>query len=648
MQRFFAQAGERWRNAGLVARWRLVLGLAMAALAIALLATPKPWTVAVGINGKMDVLDYVEIYGWAAGAINLGILGVLMLLCPWWAQPFHGKRSTLNAQLSTPKWFWPLVIVAMAVTGFYAVQRLNFSFWDDEELNIRTTLYGKFKRDGKTQEVEFKRFGWVETVFGYKKGPNSHSLYSILARAGADVADAVSRPAGFPVREWPFRVPALFFGVAAVATLAWMLRSLGLPGAGVLAAFILAFHPWHIRYASEARGYSELVCLVPLLVGFWQRCFTRGTWGWWAALAAVEFALLYCYPGMLIALAVLNALTLLRFGAAREPWFGAQTGRWFCTNAIAGMVTVQLMLPLYPQGQEYFAYVSSQGFTAGTGWMVNTISFMLAGAPWSKSGDLSAGYPELSRFQYEHPAVFLAAAFVAGCLILLGAWRLLRLGWPGFALVAVTFLCPVIIFEVANFKRILLYECYVIYSLPGLVACAAAGAAFLIGRLGELPADRVLAPATAVVLVGGFFAATNSFREWIAHHALQQIRESVVFSRGTLDPGAGTEKKILTASFCIPPYLYDAGMDRLDTAGQFVEELHRADREGKTLYLNIGMPWAARAYNPQMWELFNNRRLFGAPVVFRGFEPSLDRMVARYNPHSADAFDFSAIAVESR
>ena len=37
------------------------------------------------------------------------------------------------------------------------------------------TLYGKFKFQKKTGEMEFKRFDWLETVYGYSRGPNSHT-----------------------------------------------------------------------------------------------------------------------------------------------------------------------------------------------------------------------------------------------------------------------------------------------------------------------------------------------------------------------------------------------------------------------------------------------------------------------------------------
>ena len=127
----------------------------------------------------------------------------------------------------------------MALTFVYSLPRMNQGFWDDEELNVRTTLWGKFKPDKKTGEIEFMRFDWLETVYGYSKGPNSHTLFSILSRACEDVWIALARPTGFPLVEWPFRVPALLFGVLAVAAFAWLLKDFGMPKSGVVAAFLL-------------------------------------------------------------------------------------------------------------------------------------------------------------------------------------------------------------------------------------------------------------------------------------------------------------------------------------------------------------------------------------------------------------------------
>lgn len=636
-----------WSSLSSTWRWRTVLGLAALLLVLWLLDAHKPWEAMKHMPGKWDTGDYVRIYGWAAGVINVVILGALIGLCPWWAGPLQTRPLPVPRR---PRWFWPLVIAAMAMTLFHSLPRMNDGFWDDEDLNIRTTLYGKFKDDPKTHEVRFVKYTWLDSVYGYKKGPNSHTLFTIFSRACEEAWNAISPPKGFPLVEWPFRVPALICGALAVVALAWLLADLGLPGAGVVAAWLLGVHPWLIRYASEARGYSMLVLLVPLVFVFWRRAMLTGRWVWWGAFAATEFALIYCYPGALFVLVLLNVISLALFLRRRDGVDPRRTqaGRWFFANAAAAMVTLQLMLPLYPQGKAYFEIVGRQGFVAGWSWVGNTVSFMLGGAPWAKSSSPFDGYPEWLAREMVHPVLFAIAVILASAFILAGAFTLARRGWPGAALVAATFICPLVTFTLAWFKKFLLYECYVIYSLPGLVACAAAGVVVLALALQRMSGTRTAAPAFAALVVAGFFASTAGFRTWLAVHPLQQVREAVIFSRGTLDPWSPWRRDVLTASFCIPPELYDARVDRLDSARDLIEELHRADRENKPLLLNIGMPWAAQEYNPQMWRLFTSPDLFDKPARLRGFEPSLDRLVACYKPHSADHFDFSAIQPDAR
>ena len=70
-------------------------------------------------------------------------------------------------------------------------------------------------------------------------------------------------------KEWVVRIPAWLGGVGAVCMLGVLLRRVISPLAGVLAAWLFALHPWHIRFASEARGYSLMLCIIPIVLYFW-------------------------------------------------------------------------------------------------------------------------------------------------------------------------------------------------------------------------------------------------------------------------------------------------------------------------------------------------------------------------------------------
>jgi len=609
-------------------------------MALVLLTAPKPWAVSEAAGDHLSTWEYVLIFEWWAGLFNVVALGALAAICPWWAaSAIQNPKSKITT--SAPRWYWPLVALAMVVLGFHSVPRLAFGFWDDEELNIRTTLWGKFKPDAKTGEARFRKFGWHEPVFGYKIGPNNHTLYSIPARVCAEIWNAVAPRRDFPIQEAPFRIPSLVFGMLGIAALGWLFRDWGLPGAGVTAAFLLAVHPWFIRFASECRGYSLFMALIPVAVVCADRAAVTGAWKWWAAFAGAQFALIYCWPGSILVVAALNALVVVRMAVVSlsVETRNAALGRWFVTTALAALLTIQLMLPLVAGARDYFKGVANQGFVSGGGWVFSTLCHLLGGGPWTRSGAPQDGYPEWLAIYVSHPWLVIAGASVAGLLVLLGTVRMLRLGFAGWMLAAITWVCPAVFFALAYWRRYLLYECYVVFMLPGFVAAAALGLTWVASALG-----RGRKPVTIAVSLAGavsFFAATAWLRDALMHRPLQLIPESVIASRGTLDPTDKTSAGILTASYCIPPYLYDARMERLDSVEAFIALLRRADHEGKPLLLNIGMAWAARDYSPGMWEMTNDPILFEPAGRFRGFEPGLDRLLFRYRPGSAGNYDFS-------
>ena len=205
-----------------------------------------------------------------------------------------GKRRDLTPNslrrrkdLPTPRWFWPLVIVAMATTFFYSLPRMTHGFWDDEELNVRTTLWGKFKPNKKTGEVEVVRFDWLETIYGYSKGPNTRLLASFPARAKRLGTSSPSQRA-FHWSSGRF-VCRHSFLASWQSRLSRGYQRISMPATGVVAAWLLAVHPWSIRYASEARGYSFVIFIVPVLFVFWRRAMVTGFWRWWSAYALAEF-----------------------------------------------------------------------------------------------------------------------------------------------------------------------------------------------------------------------------------------------------------------------------------------------------------------------------------------------------------------------
>lgn len=622
-----------WSGQARAAFARGILGLlALAALGYVVFGA-KPWE--IDLWGKHRVERFVACYGWFAAGLSALVCAGLAILAPWWA---GGEvRSNSPSSPSSGKWFWLLLLAAAGFSAFSAWPRLTHGLWDDEDLNVRLSIVGRFRPSDGNGPVEFRPNSWMQTAFEYRE-PNNHPLNSILARLAHESWRAVARPDGLPIAEWPLRLPAFFAAVGGVVALGWMLSVYGMPMAGILAAWLMALHPWHLRYAAECRGYGFALLLVPMLLGCWGRAARTGAGGWWAAFAVVQILLVWAYPGTLFLLVVLNAVAVLALAldcSAAGP-FPKVAGRWFAANALAACAGAFLLLPMLGQVGPWVKVQSEQGFGPGPLWLWSTFNHFLLGAGWWKGSTPSLPRPDVvNRMGDWLPlyGVFVAIVLVA---VAMGIVRWWRQGWIARAALAAILLPPWMTFGYAAMKTLMIYEPYVIYALPGVVALAASGILWLFERMG-----RRWCQGAIVFSVALYAILVWPLRHWMISHPLQQIREAVLASRGTLNPWDEASGKFLTGSFSIPAFLYDPRGVRLDSVAAFVDFLRRADAEGRPLEIHIGMPWAARDYSPGMWSLVNDGALFESPRVFPGWDPGLDRMLFRYRPGSAQSYDFS-------
>ena len=460
-------------------RFRLALCLIAGALVVWLIfGADKPWSISRLDRQSWKLEQIVGYYSFWAGVGNLFILVGLVLTARWWAEP---KPTVPRAAVKrSPAWFWPLLLAAMIFCGAAASLRMNHGFVHDEEYSARRVIAGPYEV-GQDGAVFIEEPEWQETLYYYRK-PNNHVLHSVLARLCWTAWQAIAPPPSWHIKEWVIRIPAWVGGVGAVCTLALLLRRCVSPLAGVLAAWLLALHPWHLRFAAEARGYSLMVCIIPIVLYFWVRAIHENRWRWWLLHSASQFALVYCYPGSLYVLIVLNAATALWLlsNLAREGKSPA-LGRWFASNCFAAVAALQLMAPLVPQLQKYMQTEEARA-PIGLSWVFNTAMYFLAGVPWSKSALATSSYLELMPYAGEHPAFFVGIVATIVGLMLVGYVAMFRLPLPEGPIVAVTLLVPGFVgFAAAKLFQQWLFEWYLIYLLPGLVAGAAVGA-FIVGR----------------------------------------------------------------------------------------------------------------------------------------------------------------------
>lgn len=616
----------RWGALSLRDRYRLILVIAGACIFAYLIFAPKPWSVQFPQGDKPPSYDfYVKIYSWWGAAIALGGTLLLLVTARLWTHPW--QTLTMPAALS-PRWFWPLVAIAMLLAAGMGSMRLGQDLWDDERTTLQRFVQGNYKpNDDGT--VRFREFGFGRTLHDYYV-PNNHVLHSVLARASVSMWRVFRSPDGLPFSETALRLPAFLFGIASVAALALLLKELGFARAGVIGAFLLAIHPWHIRYASEARGYALVLCLLPLLIVCWIRALRSGAWKWWIAVAGLQFCLLYSYPATVYPVAAINAATLVLI-LAGIPGIAPRAvlfARWLVPCFVAALTFVWLFLPCVPQLQLYLATERAQG-TMGDWWLRDFYSHLFAGCSWFKSHDLNSPRPELYAMLTMHPRTGWILVWAA---LVLGMAGTLRLALRGIipSLVAALLLLPAAAsYWVALRGGSFLHEWYLIYLLPGVVAVVALGLDGT-GMPWQKSKWSTLVPIAATVLFAtGYISLTSKARNWLLTRPLQPMRESVALTRPSIMPNYEGYRDVVTASFNTPPYIYDPHVVVLRSPAELIALMKDCAANSKPLYLNVGNPSAAAVHHPQMFAMLNDPSQFEIIAELPGFDPTLDRIVAR-------------------
>jgi hypothetical protein len=621
---------KSWREREPEEKGGLLLGVAAGIIAIFLLFAPKPWDIAPPEANNIPFEYFAAVYGWWGGLFAMVGVAALYLTRGWWLRGYNPKAIPTDR---TPRWFWPLVTAAMLLTAGMGVVRLGHDLWDDERKTLQQFVQGDY-RPRDDGGVRFREFGWGRTLFNYRE-PNNHILHSIFARLSIDTWKMFRAKDGSPFSEFALRLPAFLFGILSVAALALLLKELGLARAGAAAAFLLAIHPWHIRYACEARAYALVLCLVPLLLIVWLRAMRGGAWRWWSRVAACEFALLYAYPVTIYPVGTLNIVTalLLAFGQSDADLRAANFRRWLASSFIMGLLLAWLFLPCVPQMANYLAGDRAQG-GMGIWWLRDFFSHLFAGAAWFRTANPNAVHPELFAMFAQWPHIGPALAWIAVLLGLAGALRIALRGWAGASCAIVLLLPAAAAYVLATRGGQFLHDWYLIYLLPGTVASVATGfdTLFLPWR------ERIWTNRALLVLVAGFAAAywvvTAKAREWLLTKPLQPMRESVLLTRPTTLPNYPGYADVITTSFNTPPGLYDPHCKRIGGREELVELMRESDSRDIPLFLNIGNPWAAAHHHPELYRMVTESACFEEIATLAGFDPTLDRKVMRYVPGS--------------
>jgi hypothetical protein len=609
---------------------RLVLWASLAALIAHLIGGDHPWSggIAERVTKGLPIrpIDCARTYRWwislGSAAVALALLATLRgwigsqraAECPELAAPDRGARAVAA-----------VAALAMLVAALMAAPRLEFSFWDDERVTVQFSVDGRYERDPEG-DLLFREVRWRDSWLYTIDGPNNHVPFSLLARLSLGAWRAVAQPKLRFASERAVRLPAFAFGIAAVGALAWCLWRVGLPWAAGFAAILLAIHPWHLRYTSEARGYSLLVLCMPLLLLAMVAVLHRGSWRRWIAFGAVEVVLLWVYPGGTSILAVANAALAFELFRRHRDSLREPVARWLATSLAAAAVFMLLM------GPNVLIFLwHSEWNPKGIKWTFvrDVLSHLWVGTAFAFRHS-PEHYAELRDVAREAPAFFRTALVATGALCLLGAVRLALRGRAGASLLAVVLLPAPLLISSVHLRESMIYERHVIFALPSFAILLGAG---LEGLFTWLRPPRARAAATFAVMLAylaGYLWLSRDVHAALRTLPIQPTREAVLIMRPSLDPFAEENRGILTASCERILVHYDPNIQVVLEKEQLLALLEEADRTDRPLYLSYGRPWLARREYAELMEMVEREDLFEPVTTLYGFEPRGLMRVFRY------------------
>jgi hypothetical protein len=607
---------------------------ALLALLLALLAVaPKPWSAgvsrALARGSDLHVADYVVTYGWWAGLANALLLATALGFQRRWLSTAPAPLvAELAAGRRRPSRPWIALVAAAVVAGsLLAWPRLSHGLWTDELTSLRRAVDGYWqpRSDGS---LHFRGVSWLDTMFYYRT-PNNHVAFSVLSRASLSVWQRAHPRSGIRFGEAALRFPAWVGGAASIATAGWLCWRAGFPAAGVLLAWLLAIHPWHVRYAGEARGYSLLIFLVSAQAAALWAVLYRGSWLRWLLFGLLQVVVLWTFPLMAIQAVIVNLCAVGALLALHGRRAGDQVMRWAVVNTACLGVLLQLFAPMAPQVVGYTEKWKPGGGT-DLAYLGRVASFLYLGKPVFLSRRPQDVYPQLYDVAIQAiPPVHWVGIALALAAVALGVLRLWRSGAAHRALALLLLLPGPLTWLAAALGGVhLWWESYLIFVLPAWGALAALGASWPLSA--PHPVARRGGLLLVVAALGAFAAAGEPVRRYERDHPVQPYRDSVALTRSETDPLSPAQAGVLTASFFEPPDTYDPHVVRIRKLDELESLMARADRERLPLFVNIGWPRQAARKRPELMALVEDPERFERVAELLGLTPRFTRRVYRY------------------
>jgi hypothetical protein len=485
---------------------------------------PHPWGKEIMkrvADGKdLRAKEYGIIGVWWGCVVSVGICGVLLLFASWW---MPGAANAPHRQSSRPPTpgsaFHLFLLIILGSAVFLRAPQLTHSLWNDEEYALRRYFHGEEERQADGRLV-FEKLDWDETLFHNFNG-NNHQLQSALARFSLETWRFLRGKPEEAFSEVVVRLPSLAAGIFTLVALALVGVEMRRPSIGLGAAALLALHPWHVRYAVEARGYALMLLFMVVAVLALLHALRRDKALSWLCFALAQAGFLLCFAGALHVAVALNALAAWEIIRRREP---RRLKTLIGFNLISALPLLIWMLPSVPQLIEFLGREKVLQTPIGASWARDIGSHLATGLLYTNP------HPEVhvgTSWMAQEAAPLWTPLLAHGLPVIALAGLFMALLSPPTARLAVW--VPLLGGLLAIGQNWLVGQSmlswYLLYLLLPLclavpIACHAL-----------LPWAEKTAPAAIVILVALYGLTTQEARARFVQHDRQPIRQAVASYR---------------------------------------------------------------------------------------------------------------------
>jgi hypothetical protein len=565
---------------------------------------------------------------WWGAAARAAVAAILLILSAFWsrtASVHAGSEFQLGRAgdyAVSRRTFWIALGLIVFGAALMRLPRMEQSFWGDEADAVATYIHGQYlpvDKEDLQGALTFDHTDWKHTFFSAKHGPNNHVLFSLTSRACLNVWQWLTGKSEAEFTEWPLRVPSLLCGLGSLVSLALLLRRWGVPFLGLLAALVLALHPWHVRYSTEARGYAITLCLFPVLLLVMTRAFEQRGWKNWLLFGLTEFLLMYSWPGIAYPLAFVN-FTVLAFMLARsDRW--PQVLMWTTANLLAGAAFFSLYAPHLPQITQYNkTHLWMKGMPMDAVWLHNLLAAPFTGIIYHGKDSSNPALISWERLLSVSPLITAAGFSVIIGLTVLGLATLWRRNFRAAALVTSVFLSAAV--AALHFKFVIgdeLRVWYLIFTLPFIATCVAAG---LVTASAVLP--RQLRVGGIVLLLAVMSVSVWPMNNSLMIRASEDFKSATDASRGLHEAGIRKERSsVFTCWLWRSSYLYDPRAEiHVRNAQQLREQMNAARAASGALYVIVGFRELAEDLSGDLLRLLDDPSLFAKTTTFHTSESS--------------------------